>query len=99
MLLDERPIHGMSKSGVNYERLGKAVEDALILDYVYVLHSTRRQIWSAFIRGAFAGLGGVIGATVGVAALVALLQLFGGAPVIGQWFQHLGQTIEHGTSK
>ncbi len=82
------------KTPVNYERLGKAVEDALILDYIYVLHSTRRQIWSSFIRGIFAGIGGVLGATVGVAILVALLQLFGGAPVIGHYIRDLAQTIQ-----
>jgi hypothetical protein len=93
-MIEERPDTS-KRSGVNYERLGKAVEDALILDYIYVLHSTRRQIWSSFIRGVFAGMGGVIGATVGVALLVGLLQLFGGAPVIGHFFQQLGQTIEN----
>jgi hypothetical protein len=96
MILDERPPGPDKKdSKVNYEKLGKAVEDALILDYIYVLHSTRRQIWSSFVRGLFAGLGGVVGATVGVAVLVALLQLFGGAPVIGQFFQELGNTIQN----
>ncbi len=93
MVTSHRPDLG--KTGVNYERLGKAVEDALILDYIYVLHSTRRQIWSSFVRGAFAGIGGVLGATVGVALLVALLQVFGGAPVIGHFFQQVGQTIEN----
>src|SRR5262249_6370644 len=93
-MVDVRPDpHKDSK--INYEQLGKAVEDALILDYVYVLHSTRRQIWSSFVRGLFAGLGGVIGATVGVGLLVAILQLFGGAPVIGHFFQQLGNTIEN----
>jgi hypothetical protein len=92
-VIDGRPDpHKDSK--VNYEQLGKAVEDALILDYVYILHSTRRQIWSSFMRGVFAGLGGVIGATVGVAVLVAILELFGGFPVIGHWFTQAGQTIE-----
>lgn len=95
-MVDGRP-DASAKSGVNYERLGKAVEDALILDYIYVLHSTRRQVWSSFVRGVFAGVGGVIGATVGVGLLVALLQVFGGAPVIGQYFKDIGQTIQsHG---
>jgi hypothetical protein len=94
MIDQTRPEADPKKSGVNYERLGKAVEDALILDYIYVLHSTRRQIWSSFIRGVFAGIGGVLGATVGVALLVGILQLFGGAPVIGHFFHELGQTIE-----
>lgn len=91
-----RPSHDTSKSGVNYERLGKAVEDALILDYVYILHSTRRQIWSSFMRGFFAGLGGVVGATVGVTALVAVLFALGNShvPGVSQFFQNLGHTID-----
>jgi hypothetical protein len=94
-MIDQRPDPDHKKTGINYERLGKAVEDALILDYIYVLHSTRRQIWSSFVRGLFAGLGGVLGATVGVTLLVALLQIFGATPVIGQFFKGLGQTIEN----
>jgi hypothetical protein len=95
MIIEHRPDPS-KKSGVNYERLGKAVEDALILDYIYVLHSTRRQIASSFVRGLFAGLGGVIGATVGVTVLVAILHLFGGAPVVGEWFRQVGHTIQSG---
>ncbi len=79
---------------VNYEKLGKAVEDALILDYIYVLHSTRRQVWSAFVRGVFAGFGGVLGATVGAAMFVAILQLFVDAPVIGRFIEGLGRIIQ-----
>jgi hypothetical protein len=94
MIIEHRPDPS-KKSNVNYEQLGKAVEDALILDYVYVLHSTKRQVWSSFMRGLFAGLGGVIGATVGVTVLVALLHLFGGAPVVGNWFKEIGQTIQN----
>jgi uncharacterized protein DUF5665 len=82
-------------SGVNYERLGRAVEDALVTDYIELLHNTHRQIWSSFIRGAFAGLGGVIGATVGVAVLVALLVALGHTPVVGHWFTKTGQMIEN----
>jgi hypothetical protein len=96
-MIGERPDVS-DKNSVNYTKLGKAVEDALILDYIYVLHSTRRQIWSSFMRGIFAGLGGVIGATLGVAALVGLLQLFGGAPVIGHYFRDIGNTIQDRTT-
>jgi len=93
-MIDPHRPETEGKNAINYERLGKAVEDALILDYIYVLHSTRRQIWSAFVRGVFAGIGGVLGATVGVTVLVALLQLFGGAPLIGHYIQGLVQTIQ-----
>ena len=95
MLGASRPDVNQKKTGVNYDKLGKAVEDALILDYIYVLHSTKRQIWSSFIRGVFAGVGGVLGATVGIAVLVGLLQLFGGFPVIGHFFRDAGNSIQN----
>jgi hypothetical protein len=99
MIHFERPdTPHQKKSGVNYEQLGKAVEDALILDYIYVLHSTKRQIWSSFMRGVFAGMGGVIGATLGVAILVGVLALLGGLPVVGHLFTQLGHAIEHGST-
>ncbi len=95
MIHQERPdTPDKKKSGVNYEQLGKAVEDALILDYIYILHSTKRQIWSSFVRGLFAGIGGVIGATLGIAVLVGVLALLGGLPVVGHLFTQLGQSIE-----
>ncbi len=78
----------------NYERLGRAVEEALVKEYVALLHNTRRQVWSSFIRGVFAGLGGVVGATIGAALLVALLVALGHIPMIGHWFTQAGQTIE-----
>jgi hypothetical protein len=93
VLLNDR-AETSKKSGVNYEKLGRAVEDALILDYIYVLHSTKRQIWSSFMRGFFAGLGGIIGATLGISILVGLLQLFGGAPVVGEFFKAISDSIQ-----
>jgi hypothetical protein len=96
MLPGARPVLDSKKNQVNYTQLGKAVEEALIQDYIYVLHSTPRQIWSSFVRGVFAGIGGVLGATVGIALLVGLLQLFGGFPIVGEYFKSIGQTIEHG---
>ena len=93
-MLDSQRASTGKKSGVNYEQLGKAVEDALILDYIYVLHSTKRQVGSSFVRGFFAGLGGIVGATLGVTLLVGLLQLFGGLPGVGDFFQSLGQSIQ-----
>jgi hypothetical protein len=94
-MIGNRPAADHKRSGVNYEHLGHAVEDALIMDYIYVLHSTKRQIWSSFVRGLFAGMGGVLGATLGIAALVAILQIFGGTPVVGQFFKDVGQTIQN----
>lgn len=95
MLGAARPDINQKKNKVDYAQVGKAVEEALILDYIYVLQSTRRQIWGSFMRGVFAGVGGVLGATLGIALIVGLLQLFGGFPVIGHYFKDISNTIEN----
>lgn len=82
------------RTGVDYQRLGKAVEEALVKDYVYLLHSTYRQIWSSFLRGLFFGFGSFLGASLLVAALLALLQFAGGAPLIGQYIQEIADQLQ-----
>lgn len=77
----------------DYEKLGREVEAALVTDYVELLRSTKRQIWSSFVRGIFAGLGGVIGASLVVALLLWILHLAGGAPFIGHYIQNVTNNI------
>lgn len=79
----------------DYEKLGKAVEAALVKNYIQLLHSTRGQIWSAFVRGIFTGLGTVIGATLVVAVLLWVLAIFGTFPVIGEYFRVLGESLKN----
>lgn len=74
-------------------RLGKEVEAMLVKDYLEILGNPRRLIWASFIRGLFTGLGGVIGATVIVAILIWILNLFGGFPLVGEWFRSLGEGL------
>jgi hypothetical protein len=83
------------RTGVDYEKLGRAVESTLVRDYIDLLGSTRRQIWSSFVRGIFMGFGSVIGATVVVALVLWLLHTLGGLPVVGQYLQGAGETIQH----
>jgi hypothetical protein len=90
-----KPSNPDPRSGVDYEKLGRAVESALVRDYVELLASTRRQIWSAFVRGIFMGFGSVVGATVVVALVLWLLHTLGGLPVVGQYLQGAGDTIQH----
>jgi chromate transport protein ChrA len=80
-------------SADDYEKLGRAVEGALITDYVELLGNTRRQLKLSLLRGIAAGLGSVIGATVVVAILVWILHSFGGLPVVGHWLQITGTQI------
>ncbi len=65
----------------------------MVKDYIYFIGSTRRQIWGSFVRGIFAGFGGVIGASLVVAIVIVVLQFLGQAPVVGQFFQNLSQNI------
>lgn len=81
-------------TGVDYEKLGRAVEQALVRDYIELVGNTKRQIWGAFVRGIFTGLGTVIGATLIVALLIWLLHQLGGLPVVGYYLQGVGQTIQ-----
>ncbi|HSX41600.1 MAG TPA: DUF5665 domain-containing protein [Candidatus Saccharimonadales bacterium] len=78
----------------DYEKLGRAVESALIDDYIDLLGNTRRQIKSAFVRGIFTGFGTVIGATVIVAVLIWILHLLGGLPFIGHYLQDAGSQLQ-----
>ncbi len=83
------------RTGVNYETLGRAVEQALVRDYVELLHNTKRQVWSSLVRGIFFGLGSVIGATLVVAVLLWFLHTLGGLPVVGEYLRGASQTIEN----
>ena len=85
-----------SKPGVKegeYAKLGRQMDDLLVQEHLELLLNTKRQIGLSFMRGAFAGLGGVLGATVGVALLIYILTLFDGLPVIGQIIKGLIDTI------
>ena len=84
-----------SLSPGDYEKIGRDLEGLLVKNYIDALHSTPRQIWHSFMRGVFAGLGGVIGATVGVALLLYLLQHFGAhLPLVGHYLKELSNTIK-----
>lgn len=81
---------------VDHAKLGKRVEEALLADYIYILGSTKRQVWGSLMRGFFAGLGGVIGATLGVALLLAILAYLGTAPIIGEYIRDIADAISQG---
>ena len=93
----DKPKSKVSPAGVDYEKLGKTMEQLMVKDYIYFIGSTRRQIWGSFVRGVFAGFGGVIGASLVVALFIVILQFLGDTPVVGHFFQNLSQNI-HTTS-
>jgi hypothetical protein len=78
----------------DYEKLGRAIEAALIDDYIDLLGNTKRQLWGSFTRGLIGGFAAVLGATVLVAIVVFILHSLGGLPVVGQYLQNAGNTIQ-----
>lgn len=78
----------------DYEKLGRTIEGMLINDYIDFLGNTPRQIRSALIRGIFMGLGTVLGATIVVTLVVWILGWLGALPVIGEYLQGAGSTIQ-----
>lgn len=87
--------HPKSKK-IDHGKLGQQIEDLLFADYVHIIGSTKRQIWGSVLRGFFTGLGGVIGATLGVALLLTILHFLGGAPVIGEYIRGIAESISQG---
>lgn len=80
-----------------YARLGKALTRAIVRDNIQVAHNWKRFITINFIRGLFVGLGSVIGATILVAIALWLLNVFGGLPVVGDWFEAIRGALNTNT--
>jgi hypothetical protein len=79
-----------SKPKKDYEQLGKTV--AAIYETGYI--DAGKSMRMSFFKGLLGGLGGVIGATVGVALLLWVLSWFGQVPLIGEFVQKVEYTIE-----
>jgi hypothetical protein len=69
---------------------------ALIEDLFYDFHRSRKQVyWMNFIRGIFFGVGSLLGGTLVIALLVALLTLLTDIPGgIGDFIQYIVDTVQ-----
>lgn len=81
MVKDTKPSH---------EQLGQMLQS--IYETGYMDRKTMYKM--SFIKGILAGLGGVIGATIVVALLLAILNLFDRVPLIGPLSDKLEQTVD-----
>ena len=59
---------------------------------------TKKSLRTSFLKGVAGGLGGVIGATVGVALLLWFLSFFSEVPLVGDFVKKVEYTIEQGTT-
>lgn len=80
----------LPKTTKDYESLGRQVE--AIYD---AINPKRAVVYrTAFFKGIFTGVGGVIGATIVVALLIWILSLFSELPFIGNFTESIQTTID-----
>ncbi|HEY1835494.1 MAG TPA: DUF5665 domain-containing protein [Candidatus Saccharimonadales bacterium] len=91
MKLGTRPKQSARFTPQDYTRLGKQV-----VELYAELQLNRKVLYrTSFIKGILSGLGGVIGATIGVALLLWLLSLFGQVPFIGHFVESVKHTLQN----
>lgn len=78
------------KTAKDYEQLGRIVASVYETGYLDAAKSYKQSL----IKGVFGGVGGVLGATIGVALLLWALSLFNELPLIGAFVDKAEQTIE-----
>lgn len=75
----------------HYQELGRQLES--LYDS---LNPNRKAVYRTnFIKGLWSGLGGVVGATVGIALLLWILSLFGQIPIIGHFVDTVRHTLQN----
>lgn len=81
MKLDPREKEGME----NLDRLVKAIDRAY--------HHPGPLVWRGFLIGLASGLGATIGVALVLAILGFVLRELGGLPFIGDWLQGVGNNL------
>lgn len=74
---------------------------AILEDLFYDFHKSRKKVYTMnFVRGVFFGLGSVLGGTIVVAILVALLSLLADIPGgIGDFIQYVVDVVNDAESQ
>lgn len=79
---------------VSDEEKEKSINNLITaIDKAY--HRPGQLAWRSFTSGLMSGLGATIGVAIVVAVLGILVRQFGGVPVIGQIFQDLGKVLSN----
>ncbi len=88
----------MSKKVVNKVKKDNEVgaRRAILEDLFYDFHSSRKQVYVMnFVRGVFFGFGSIIGGTLVIALIVALLSLLADVPGgFGDFIQYIVDTVQ-----
>lgn len=61
---------------------------------IQVAYGSKKYLfWRSFLAGLFSGLGATIGVAIVLAAIAYLVRHLGGLPVIGDWLNALGNIL------
>ncbi len=90
MATDKKQEQANKQTAKDYERMGRELES------LYQNVSPNRRVFyrTALLKGVLAGMGGVLGATVGIALLIWVLSWFDSIPLLGPFIDSVLSTIE-----
>jgi hypothetical protein len=89
-------LNQQQKAAKRLKNKEKAFQRSLVEDSFYDFYQSRKKVYRVnFFRGLFFGFGSFLGATVVVAIIVALLNLFTNIPAgIGDFFRLIIDSIQ-----
>lgn len=76
------------------KELAKEIQKLKDMEFIRILKHPGRLMWLSFLKGAFVGLGSVLGATILVAILAFILNQFSYVPFVGNYFKEIQTQIE-----
>ena len=89
-------FHRKSNQAASYTDKDYQTLGSQVVNLYDELRPSRSSLYRTnFIKGILSGLGGVVGATVGIALLLWLLSLFGQIPLIGHFVDTIKATLEN----
>ncbi len=79
---------------IDTQRFIRLINSSGFSEFIQHLHSPWHIIWSNFLAGVFKGLGILIGMTIVLGVLVAIITQFVNFPLIGEYFLDLKSFLE-----
>jgi F0F1-type ATP synthase assembly protein I len=83
-------------------KMAKDMEDTTIADYIQLLNSPRKLMWTNFVAGISRGVGFAIGFTIIASTIVVLLQVLidWNLPIVGHFIarivEHVNEQLKNG---
>lgn len=90
-------IFGGHRKSASEQKAAEQQQLGSMIESMYdTINPNRAKLYrTAFFKGIINGLGGVVGATVGIALLLWLLSLFGQIPLVGHFVDSIRHTLQN----